>query len=398
MKGSIYTAQKCFECGGGLKYVEGHRILQCPKHSKATWAGDCRVGFGKRHTMRFKTVLDAERHLTYLRAQVDHEDYDPRDWLKSAPLSFGSLREKFVLSKKKDQISPKQLQHITYVLEKAGKDWDRISIKDIAEGEIEDFFDQNHGVGNKTLSNYKTVLHDFWTWVVRREKRKSGIEMPEFPDIKFELGMKKIVSMDDQAAIMEEVRRISWEQNPRIWLGIWLMSWYPKVRPGEMLSLKEGHINLADNWMVIPHPKEKNKPKFVSLLQEHADAIHEIQSMVPAALPDMFFFRHLKTKSGVKAGVTFGPKYFNKWWQKACKNLGISGVSVYPGVKHSTVTALGKVLTPEQIQHDVTGHVSDAFKRYFLPDTKRADMATRQIGNIRNEKPGTITKLKNKKV
>ena len=103
-----------------------------------------------------------------------------------------------------------------------------------------------------------------------------------------------------------------------------------------MLNLKEGHINLSDKWIVFPLPKEKNKPKFINLLPEHIGVILEVQNMVPAALPDMFFFRHLKTKSGVKAGVEFGPKYFNKWWKKACKNLGIEGVSVYPGVKHST--------------------------------------------------------------
>jgi len=104
--------------------------------------------------------------------------------------------------------------------------------------------------------------------------------------------------------------------------------------------------------------------------------------MVPSALPDMYFFRHLKTKSGVKAGVKFGPKYFNIWWKKACKNLGISGVSVYPGVKHSTVTALGTIMSPEEIQHDVTGHVSDAFKRYFLPDVNRAVVATRKLSEM----------------
>jgi len=196
---------------------------------------------------------------------------------------------------------------------------------------------------------------------------------------------------------MKELKRITLNENPRIWLGVWLMSWYPKVRPGEMLSLREGHINLSDKWIVFPHPKEKNKPKFINLLPEHIEVIQEIQDMTPTALPEMFFFRHLKTKSGVKAGTPFGPKYFNIWWKKACKNLGISGVSVYPGVKHSTVTALGQVLSPERIQHDVTGHVSDAFKRYFLPDKERAVTATRQINKIRKEKSATIIKLRKKK-
>ena len=175
------------------------------------------------------------------------------------------------------------------------------------------------------------------------------------------------------------------------------MSWYPKVRPGEMRDIQESHINLKDKWIVFPDPKEE-EPKFVNLLPEHVEVIQEIKNMVPPTLPNIYFFRHLKTKSGVKAGVQFGPKYFNLWWKKACKNLGLSGVSVYPGTKHSTVTALGNVLSPEEIQHDVTGHTSDAFKRYYLPNRERATMATRQIGNIRKENPGaTITKIKRNK-
>lgn len=395
MKGSIYTNQKCAHCYKNLKYVEGKGIMQCPQHPDQTWSGACRVKFDQQHIMRFKTVYDGENHLVYLRGQVNHGEYDPRDWLKSKPLSFGSLREKFILSKEKNDISPKQIRHISYVLEKAGAFWDNISIKDIGEGEIDDFFALDHGISNKTLTNWKSVLTDFWKWVVRREKRISKIEMPEFPDIKFKMKMRKIVSMEDQSAIIEEVKRISWDENPRIWLGIWLMSWYPKVRPGEMINILEGHINLSDKWIVFPQPKER-EPKFIHLLPEHVAVVEEIRSMVPTALPETPFFRHVKSKSGVKAGIKFGPKYFNVWWSKACKNLGISNVPVYPGCKHSTVTALGKVLTPEQIKHDVTGHTSDAFKRYYLPSRERAEIATRQIGNIKGEKMHKITNFKSK--
>ncbi|MDM8537965.1 site-specific integrase, partial [Desulfobacterales bacterium HSG17] len=390
MQGRIYTKQKCFECQksletGILKYIENKGFLQCPKHPDISWAGSCEVRFGRKHHKRFKSVKEAERHLNHIRYQADNNKggFDQREWAKSQPLSFLSLREKFVSFKTTQSISPKQVRHITRVLELAGKSWDLMQIKEITEGEIDDFFLIDHGVGNKTLANWKTVLHDFWKWIVRREKRRSKLEMPEFPEIKFELEMKKIVNMEDQQDIIEEVRRISWEANPRIWLGIRLMSWYPKVRPGEMLNLQEGHINCKDNWIVFPQPKEK-KPKFIHLLPEHSKIIQEIQRMIPSALPDMFFFRHLKTKSGVKAGVKFGPKYFNIWWKKACKNLGISGVSVYPGVKHSTVTALGTIMSPEEIQHDVTGHVSDAFKRYFLPDVNRAVVATRKLSEMQD--------------
>ncbi|MFO7884026.1 MAG: hypothetical protein R6U68_04320 [Desulfobacteraceae bacterium] len=380
MKGSISTNQKCFECGGVLSYIEKAGVLQCQKHPHIIWRNNCFVRFGRKHTKRFKTVIEAERHLNYIRAQTDKGTFDQREWAKGQPLSFYSLRTKYLDHKiKKGNIGKTQIRHIKRVLAVAGKSWDHLQIKDIAEAELEDFFD-DLTIGNKTKKNYLSVLHDFYKWVVKREKRRSKIEMPEFPDISYTLSWRNIVSMKDQRAILDEVKRLTWDFNPRIWLGIELLATYPKVRPGEMLNVKEGHINLNERWIVFPAPKEKT-PKFIHLLPEHAEMIREIRG--PKGLPDLYFFRHVNTISGVKAGVRFGQKQFRKWWNQACKNLNIEGVDLYGGTKHSTVTALGKVLTPEQIQRGVTGHVSDAFKRYMLPDVNEALEATKAVEKIR---------------
>lgn len=37
-----------------------------------------------------------------------------------------------------------------------------MQIKEIAEGEIDDFFGIDHGISKKTLANWKNTLHDFW--------------------------------------------------------------------------------------------------------------------------------------------------------------------------------------------------------------------------------------------
>jgi integrase len=207
--------------------------------------------------------------------------------------------------------------------------------------------------------------------------------MPEFPEIHFKMEMKTVVSIEDQQAIIEEVKRISWKDNPRIWLGIKLLSLYPRVRPGELLNVKEGHINLTENWIVFPQPKEK-EPKFIHLLPEYSVLIKEIRNMSPA-MPNVFFFRHLKSGPSVTAGSKFGLHLFNKWWKRACENLNISGVALYAGTKHSTVTALGKLMSPEQIKHNVTGHTSSAFQRYFLPDHNENISATWKVAEIQGD-------------
>jgi integrase len=370
MKGRIYTSQKCHVCGGVFRHLEGRGFFACPDHPEVTWQGQCFVRFGRQHTKRFLSVKDAERHLNFLRVQVDRGEFDIRDWQKNQPLSFFTQRQKFLSYKKKSGITKKQERHIARVLDLAGASWDKISVKVIGESEIDDFFSMDHGVGNKTLSNWKSVLTDFWTWLVRREKRQSGITMPEFPDIRYRLGWRTIVDVRTQQAIIEEVKQISFHINPRIWLGIKLLSLYPRVRPGEMRNVQEGHINLNERWIVFPQPKERD-PKFIHLLPQHCDLIASV--WVPRALPHIYFFRHLSGRSGIRAGDRFGPKYFKVWWDKACGNLKITGVDLYGGTKHSTVTALGKKLTPEQVQRGATGHASDAFKRYMLPDQNEAD-------------------------
>lgn len=391
MKGSIYTRQKCFVCQnngekGSLKYLEGRGVLQCPDHPEMVWTGACEVRFGRTHTKRFKTVIEAERHLTSLRYNIDQGNkFDQREWAKDQPLSFLSLREKFVESKDIKDISTKQIVHIEMVLNKAGDKWDMMQIKDITESEIDDFFikTKNAEIGNKTLANYKTVLHDFWAWAVKREKRKSKLEMPDFPDIKYKMGWRNIVDMESQEKILNELWNISKDSNPRIWLGVNLLALYPKVRPGEMRNVQEKHINLKDGWIFYPDPKEGDKGKFIHLDPADCQMIESLWN--PKGLPDMFFFRHIKSKKGVQAGKQFGPKYFKVWWDKACKNVGIENVDLYGGTKHSTVTALGKVMTPEQIQRGVTGHASDAFKRYMLPDVNEAKIGRQAVAKVRNQ-------------
>jgi hypothetical protein len=149
------------------------------------------------------------------------------------------------------------------------------------------------------------------------------------------------------------------------------------IRPAEMLSLKESQIDHRTGCIVIPRPKEK-KPKLVPLLD---DDIALLRSM-PRGLPHLHFFRHDKTANGAKAGQPFGQRMFYKWWKRACDKLGIQGVDLYGGTKHSTVTALGKVMSPEQIRHATMHQTNKAFERYFQGQTANAKAAYAQAKNL----------------
>jgi len=40
--------------------------------------------------------------------------------------------------------------------------------------------------------------------------------MPEFPQIKFDLGFRKTISKEIQWSILEEVKRLTWAKNPHV--------------------------------------------------------------------------------------------------------------------------------------------------------------------------------------
>lgn len=105
----------------------------------------------------------------------------------------------------------------------------------------------------------------------------------------------------------------------------------------------------------------KEKHKTVPLLDEDVELIKEF----PKAFPELHFFRHVKGISGCKEGTPFGEKYFYKWWVRACNDLGIEGVDLYGGTRHSSAIALRKFRTPEEIRRATMHSTNKAFERYF---------------------------------
>lgn len=81
--------------------------------------------------------------------------------------------------------------------------------------------------------------------------------------------------------------------------------------------------------------------------------------------PETPFFRHTD-------GRPFGLNHFYRYWKKACRNLGIEGVDLYGGTKHSSARALRKFHTPEEIQRAMMTTTNKAFERYFKIESEDA--------------------------
>jgi integrase len=361
MLGGIYSDQRCPICAS--RFRDNHKTgLFCPAHPDQG-ATRFRVYF-KGVTKRFSSYQEASRHLTGLRFETDNGKFDPREYRKSKPLGFENLANQWLRIKEKE-VKKSSYRKIVNHLYKASKFWGNTIIKEIGFKEIQLFLLSLEGMSDKTKHNHLSSLHQFFRWL---KKARVTDSVPEFPEIRFELAWRKTVDKETQQAIIEELRRITCHRNPKIWIGIKFLSTYFNLRPGELLNIKEGDIDLKQGEIIIPHPKER-RPKMVYLLDDDLELLRSL----PRGLPDLYFFRHVKGISGVKAGERFGDKYLYKWWKEACKNLKIEGVDLYGGTRHSTVRELRRYRTPEEIRLGSMHSTNKAFERYFQvePDDLR---------------------------
>jgi integrase len=361
MIGGIYSEQRCPMCGS--RFRDNRKTgLFCPNHPNQE-ATRFRVYF-KGVTKRFSSYEEAFRQLQVLRFETDNGKFDPREYRKSKPLGFENLANQWLKIKEKE-VKKSSFRKISNHLYKASKYWGNTNIKEIGFKEIQLFSISMNALSDKTKHNHISSLSQFFRWL---KKARVIDEIPEIPEIRFELAWRKTVDKETQRAIIEEIRRISYHINPKIWIGIKFLSTYFNLRPGELLNIKEGDIDLKQGEIIIPHPKEK-RPKIVYLLNEDVGLLRTL----PRGLPDLYFFRHVKGISGVKAGERFGDKYLYKWWKQACKNLKIEGVDLYGGTRHSTVRELRKYRTPEEIRFGSMHSTNKAFERYFRvePDDLR---------------------------
>ncbi len=375
MLGGIYSDQRCHQCGS--KFIDdGRKGLFCPHHpeSQAT-RFKVRLKYkGKEVLKRFRDYSSAQRFLTGLRFQIDQGTFDPRDYQNDNPLGFENLASQWLSYKEKEGI--RCMRNLNGHMGRAIARWGNKNIKQIGYADIEDFLlsdnllnEKTGGpLSEKTRANIKTTLHSFWAWL-RKRRILTLSQIPEFPEVKYELQWRNIIDKDTQEAILDEVYKLTWKINPKIWIGIKWLATYISIRPIELINIKEEDFDLNLGVVNVRYNKEK-KQKIVPLLDEDVELIRSL----PRGLPGLYFFRHGKRK-GVHEAYRgrLGKHYLYKWWKVACNNLGIEGVDLYGGTRHSSARALREHFSPEQIRKASMHSTNMAFERYFkleLDDVK----------------------------
>lgn len=357
MSGGIYSGENCRLCG---KKLEDNRkdAVCCPNHPQIR-AKQLRVyfkGASKRNSKGDYQALF--KWLSHKRVLEDEGKFDRDDYRREKPHGFANLVEKFLALKKAQGRSKSHLRHLKSDLYKAVDTWGNRNVKEIRYGEIEDFI-TSLPVADKTKKNIRDSLYGFWNWLFKR-RVLSIAEFPHFPEVAYSSALRQTISKSVQEDIVAEVERISRRTNPRIWLAIRWLCTYVNLRPKEILGIKEGHIDLEQGRILIPQPKEK-EPKYVYLIREDI----EILRKEPRSFPELYFFRHFKRAGSVYPGAHFGDKLLYKWWKRACNNLGIEGVDLYGGTRHSSVMDLRSRHSPETVIRAMGTRSRKAWERYL---------------------------------
>jgi hypothetical protein len=372
-------------CSGKLRYDQNQSGFFCQNHpDKKVLPSKLRVKFGREILQRFNDFYQAEQFLAGLRFKTVEGSFDARDYKKDHPLGFETQSLQY-LERKKQKVGHNQYRDIRCNIYKAIDVWHHRNVKTINYGEIDDFL-YGLKVSDKTRSNAKSALLGFFKWLNKREQ----IPVPTFPECDFELGWRNIITLELQQKIIAEVKRISYHINPKVWIGIKWLATYIAMRPNELRQLKHRHINVSGFFVLPPKNTKEREPKLVAMLDEDI----QLYKSMPTALPDVFFFRHVKGNGAVKPGQQFGKDFLYKWWKQACKNLVVDDVDLYGGTRHSTATALSEHFTTQEIMTAGSMHKTNkAAIRYIQAEKNKSILVYQKV----REMQGSVTHLSHKK-
>ena len=362
--GGIYSDQRCPVCGG--PYVDDKKsALRCPRHPHFI-AGKFKVKI-KGTTSRYDSYTDAKLCLDAKRGEVAKGVYIGSVKVKT----LGHVQDKF-LEWKMDLVRMgrlkvgsvntfcNRLNRIVHVLGVA-KDASSIRYR-----HVHDFLYKS-GFAPKSIYDSYTVFKEMMEWAFDMGDVTSTPKWPPFEfSLEHDMKRRKTIDKETQARILHDIYLREWGIRPRLYLAIRFLATYISLRPKELLNIKEKDLDRELGLLTITSHKASRRPKVLRLLPQDVSLFGEL----PRGMPDMPLFRYDVPCGNIKAGTGFGQASFYRAWKRSCKNLGILGVDLYGGTRHSSAIALYKDagVSPEEIKR-ATGHkTSIAFTRYFKMD------------------------------
>ncbi len=284
MKGTIRTFDKCPRCGGKFKDgVKGLRCAPCKTtpsryYIDFPWKGERLRLFCDRDDHPFSSYEAAHRYLTVMRAKVDEKDFDPREYIKievkklyfeNYAAAWLERRERQVLQ---NQLSRGYLRSAMIYLNRYVTPYFKgQNIRDIQEGDLEDFRDQLPlHLKPKTVYNIIGILSKIFN---DARRRRDIHRLPEFPRIEVADPETCWIGKQEQRRVLDQVK------DP-LKRALYLLMMETGVRPGEARALKWSRVQFGADIIVIAAAmdedvyKERTQEKDVRFLPMEPQVKH----------------------------------------------------------------------------------------------------------------------------
>jgi integrase len=201
-------------------------------------------------------------------------------------------------------------------------------IRDIKTGQVQEFFDfLPSRYSAKSLKNMMGLLHKI---LIDAKRWGYIVEVPNFPAITVPQAPPKWIHEDLQEVILKRIK----EKYPQHY-NIILFMRYQGTRPGETRALMWDCVDFKDEQILIIRAydgntlKEFPKNKIAEPIPMHPE-IKEMLLSFPrqdiGKFKNFVFLCH---------GRPYGSNRLNVIWKKVCKELGVEGVNLYQGTRHS---------------------------------------------------------------
>ncbi len=239
--------------------------------------------------------------------------------------------------------------------------WEGRTIYEIDYAALEDWslWLADRGISPKTRRNVLGGFHSFMAWLRRRGEIR---ELPEVPWPKAPEHQPKVLSPDAQEALLEAI--------PAERRGIFLAMALMGIRPGEARALDAS--DYREGWLSVD--KAVKGPRLDSPIRgtksgkgKRLPVPEALEEWIAEWVPPDARLQRAPLFTNPPRGVRWTPSAIRRTWETACREVGIEGISVYEGCKHSFATeAIGRGVS-ERLLQNYLGHADvRSTRRYAL--------------------------------
>jgi len=350
MIGAVRTKEKCPTCGGLFK--DTGRDLICPKHGtrpRRYYAFFYHKGDHRKYG--FKSYPDVVDYLRDVEKDIQENSFDPRNYRAHTlkEFQFTVCFDTWIKSREEDrrigEIAPSSLRKMKEYRKRLVTFFGKSDVRSLKKENIKLFLRklQEEGLSKKTQKNILSVLHKLL--VDTYDNKEIKLTVPRFPTITINQPETNWIDNEMQKRLIETIPA---RHRP---VFQFLMTY--GCRPGEARALQHSDINYKLGLITIQRTfservlcdvTKTKKSRELPLFKDMAEMFRRL----PRSLEQPFVF--------LFKGKPYNNNTLGDIWRAACKRIGLAGVCLYEGTRHSAASQLVNRGVPLQVVMELLGH------------------------------------------